>query len=40
MLFGVMSLEIRKPAKMLPSARRLMELIRAGLFSLMEIRVG
>ena len=29
--------EIRYPAKMLPSSRRLMELIRSGLFSLIVI---
>ncbi len=29
--------EIRYPAKMLPSSRRLMELIRCGLFSLVVI---
>lgn len=39
-LFGVIRLEIRKPAKILPSARRLMELINDGLFSLITIRVG
>lgn len=39
-LFGVIRLEIRKPAKILPSARRLMELINDGLFSLIIIRAG
>lgn len=39
-LFGVTRLVIRKPAKILPSARRLIELINDGLFSLIIIRVG
>lgn len=39
-MFGVMRLEIRNPAKVLPSARRLIELISDGLFSLIMIRVG
>lgn len=40
MLLGVIRLEIRNPAKILPSARRLMELMREGLFSLMIMRAG
>lgn len=32
--------EIRKPARMLPSAKRLIGLIRFGLFSFMIIRGG
>lgn len=39
-LFGETRLVIRKPAKILPSARRLIELISEGLFSLIIIRVG
>lgn len=31
---------MRKPAKMLPKARRLIELVRGELFSLMEIMGG
>lgn len=34
---GVILWEIRYPAKMLPSSRRLMEFIRSGLFSLVVI---
>ena len=37
---GGMLLEIINTAKMLPISRRLIELIRKGLFSLMIIRVG
>ena len=37
---GEMLLEIINTAKMLPISRRLIELIRKGLFSLMIIRVG
>lgn len=40
MLFGETRLEIINPAKILPSARRLIEWIREGLFSLMIMRVG
>lgn len=39
-LFGVIRLEIKNPAKMLPSARRLIELMSRGLFSLIIIRAG
>lgn len=39
-LFGETRLVMRKPAKMLPRARRLIELVSEGLFSLMMIRVG
>jgi len=35
-----MLLEIMNPAKRLPISRRLIELIRRGLFSLMVIKVG
>lgn len=34
---GVILWEIKNPARMLPSRRRLMELIRSGLFSLIMI---
>lgn len=37
---GVMFVEIKNPAKMLPIARRLIELIRGVLFSLMEMVGG
>lgn len=37
---GGMFCEIRKPARMLPSAKRLIGLIRFGLFSFMMIRGG
>lgn len=37
---GGMLLEIINPLKRLPISRRLMELIKRGLFSLMIIRVG
>lgn len=37
-LVGGMFCEIRKPARILPSARRLMGLIRFGLFSFIVIR--
>lgn len=37
---GGMLLEMINPAKRLPISRRLMELIRKGLFSLIIIRVG
>ena len=37
---GGILLEIINPAKRLPISRRLIELIRKGLFSLMIIRVG
>lgn len=37
---GVMLLEIMKPAKILPTSRRLMGLINRGLFSLIRISVG
>lgn len=37
MVVGVILLEIKNPAKILPNKRRLMELIRSGLFSLIVI---
>lgn len=37
---GVILFEMKKPAKILPIRRRLMGLIRSGLFSLMRTRVG
>lgn len=40
MLVGGMLYEIRNPARMLPRARRLMGLVRLGLFSFMIIRGG
>ena len=38
-VIGVMLLEIKNPAKILPSARRLIGLRRDGLFSLIGVRV-
>lgn len=40
MVVGLILLVSRNPAKMLPISRRLIELIRRGLFSLIRIRVG
>ena len=40
MLVGGMLWEMKNPAKMLPSAKRLIGLIRSGLFSFMIIRGG
>ena len=37
---GVMLFEMKKPAKILPSRRRLMGLIKSGLFSLMRMSEG
>lgn len=39
-VMGGMEFEMRKPAKMLPRARRIMGLTRRGLFSLMFVEVG
>lgn len=39
-VIGGMLLEMMNPAKRLPIRRRLMELIRRGLFSLIATRVG
>lgn len=40
MVVGLILLVNKKPAKMLPIRRRLMELMSRGLFSLIRMRVG
>lgn len=40
MLVGGMLYEMKNPARILPNAKRLMGLIRSGLFSLIEISGG